>query len=262
MSNFRIGCQVLAWGGNRIINELGTVLSQAKEAGYEGVEIGTRFLLNVSSSELKSMLKEKDLILSGLHTGIGDLDRLSEEEIITNLVKALEFAREVGTQYLIVSGWRKDGKTKEDFLKESRVLREVGNKAKSYGMHIAYHNHDWEIRDDYKELRELLGLLEADIFSLAPDIGWVIKAGGDVFEFLESFISRIGYLHLRDLKDNDFVEFGRGKVDFRKFFDIVKQKGWSGWIVLEIVGPQDSPFPVPFKAVKEGREYFRKILNI
>ncbi|MGC8890807.1 MAG: sugar phosphate isomerase/epimerase family protein [bacterium] len=261
MSNFRIGCQVLTWGGDRIVNSLETVLSQAREAGYEGVEIGTRFLINVSPLRLKSTLKERGLVLSGLHTGLGDLDRLSEEEAITNLVRALEFAKEVETKYLVVSGWRKEGKTKEDFLKQARVLREVGNKAKSYGMCIAYHNHDWEIKDNYGELKELLNLLNPEIFSLAPDIGWVIKAGGEPSEFLETFLPRISYLHLRDLKNNDFVEFGKGTVDYHRFFNTLREKGWSGWVVLEIVGSQDSPFSDPFKVAKEGREYLKSILN-
>lgn len=262
MNNLKIGCQVLAWGGDRIVNNLEMVLSQAKEAGYEGVEIGTRFLFNVSSSSLKSILDTKRLVLSGLHTGIGDLERLSKEEAILNLVKALDFVNEIGTHHLIVSGWRKDGKTNEDFLKQADILREIGKRAKTYGIRIAYHNHDWEIKNDYKELRKLLELLEPDVFSLSPDIGWVIKAGGDPFKFLELFINRISYLHLRDLKDNDFVEFGKGDVNYQRFFDILKQKDWSGWLVLEIVGPQDSPFPDPFKAVREGREYIKNILGI
>ena len=270
MNNIKIGCQVLSWGSKRIINDLNTVLFEAKTANFEGIEIGTRFLGNLSPLTFKSLLEEKGLVLSGLHTGLGsinvsgfgDINQLGRDKLLSNFERAINFAKEVGTSNLIVSGWNKEEKSEEDFNLLVEILNEIGSMCKKNGITLCYHNHNWEIENGMYELKKLVDSLEPEIFSLAPDLGWVEKGGENSLKFIKSFISRIKYFHLRDISNGDFVELGKGRIDYINIFNFLRENNWQGWIVAEVVGPNDSPFPNPFESVSRARTYLKDILGI
>lgn len=50
---------------------------------------------------------------------------------------------------------------------------------------------------------------------------------------MRTYLDRIGYLHLKDVKCNKFVPVGRGEIDFKALFSILKEGGFDGWAVVE-----------------------------
>lgn len=64
-----IGCQTVIWGARRGGEYLTETLRGVAEAGYEGVEIGARFLDLEDHDRFRVLLNEHGLTLAGLRSG-------------------------------------------------------------------------------------------------------------------------------------------------------------------------------------------------
>jgi len=104
------------------------------------------------------------------------------------------------------------------------------------------------------------------------DVFWVRHGGRDPVTFLERFKNRIGYVHLKDLhylgpeprpagvldrEAVDFVELGRGEVDFPAIWDVLKPLNLP-WLVYE----QDRSTLPAGRAAAESRSYLSETIGI
>gem|GEM_PF-4159922 len=62
---------------------------------------------------------------------------------------------------------------------------------------LQYHNHYWEIENDYRELRYLVEHTDAARVSLLLDVGWVNRVNGNPAQAVALFRARIAAFHLR-----------------------------------------------------------------
>ena len=98
--------------------------------------------------------------------------------------------------------------------------------------------------------------------SLALDIGWVAKAGGDPKTFLINYFNRVKYLHLRDIKGEEFVELGKGTIEYPAIFQELKKRNFRGWAVVEIAKSGEEMVQDPFHSVSISRNYLRERIGI
>jgi sugar phosphate isomerase/epimerase len=120
---------------------------------------------------------------------------------------------------------------------------------------MVYHTHNWELADDLRELRYLMANTESEKISLALDIGWVQRAGFDPLKVIDEFYPRIGYLHIKDTRDDHWTEVGRGMVDFRAIFADLNQRGFFGWLTVE----RDEELENAFESAKISRDALRDL---
>jgi len=68
----------------------------------------------------------------------------------------------------------------------------------------------------------------------APDAGHIAKGGMDPVKVFRDSISQIRHVHYKDMdRDGNWVEMGRGIIDFRSLTSLLKEAGYQGWIMVE-----------------------------
>ncbi|MEW6357329.1 MAG: sugar phosphate isomerase/epimerase family protein [Planctomycetota bacterium] len=257
----RLGCQTITWDKERTEKRDYTVQAVAR-AGYEGVEIGARFLDLDHPQEFKRVLDENGVRLIAIHTGwnpfLGESGKGAGE-----IARAIAFAQVAKTPYLAMSG--KDDEAQ--LLAQVEGLNTLGEKCRENGMTFCYHNHWWEIRDRARLLAEIERRTDPDLVSFCPDIGWVRKVTPDVTDVLGIIESRIRLVHFKDYvadgldaKDNE-TEFGQGVLDFEGAFAFLRRLPVGElWVIAEQWKSTENHLP-PEESIQRNCEFLKTLIG-
>ncbi len=153
----------------------------------------------------------------------------------------LELATEVaeagaalGAERLIVSGGPARGDGQVDKTDEkAAALNALGERARSFGLGFAYHNHGPEVRGTEPEIEALLARTDASLVGLVLDAGHAFRAGVDVADFVARHAERLTGVHLRDFRNGQQVPLGEGDFPLPEVARALREKNWSGWVLAE-----------------------------
>lgn len=292
MAEIQIGMQANAWLREFPIAEnLDTVLREIAETGYSGVEIGYHFLAGgrfnairpggappagdsdvttiPDPAEVGALIADHGLKLAALHTGgTFHAEEIAREQTLPNLEVIAAFAESIGCPNVLISPAAKpEGpKTPQELEVQNRVFADACALFAAHGAHCFQHTHGPELEDDFREVRHILELDPAHI-SLAYDIANAARVIGPVgaVEFIDTFRSRIGYVHYKDCRpDGVLVEaIGEGAIDWHAVAGKLTSSDYSGWVVVEI---EPGHGMVTNRSVKEdatlSRECIRETLGV
>ena len=160
-----------------------------------------------------------------------------------------------------------DALTLDDWKWNADLFNKVGEEAKRAGLRFGYHNHHIEFREfgGVTAFDELLRRTDPGLVTIELDCGWVKVAGLDPAEFIARHASRVGLLHVKDVKAGPapstrfgppvpFAEVGRGSIDWRKVFEAAKKAG-----VKRDYVEQDTTERPPLEAIKISRDYLHDL---
>jgi sugar phosphate isomerase/epimerase len=246
----KVGVQTRPWGPDANRNHLSTVLAEARSAGFDGIEIGAQHLDISKPAEFRQLLADHELGVAAIHVGGEIYDPKSVDEAMKNLEKSIHFAATVGAPCLAFSGKISPHKSDEEYQNESDSLNRIGAMCRENGLVLAYHNHFWEIEDDYRQMRYLLGHTDPSFVSLCLDLGWVKRGGGNPAAAVREFLPRIAYLHVKDTTADQWKELGGGDVDLPAIKDAIKGHHFD-WCVNE----QDETQGPAVESVTISRRY-------
>jgi sugar phosphate isomerase/epimerase len=249
----KIGVQTRPWGPEMNGQNLPQVIADVAAAGYDGIEIGAQHLDLSQHDSLSRELTDHGLSVAGIHVGGEIYDPKSVREALDNLERTIGFAARVGAPFLPFSGRRKADKSEEELLHQADSLNRIGRMCREKGLTLCYHNHFWEIENDCAELHHLCDHTDPHLVSLCLDVGWVERAGHSPVDVARRFLDRVAYLHLKDTKDDEWMEVGQGTVDFPGLFDLIGGRDWQ-WLVVE----QDETRRSPLESARLSREYLEK----
>ncbi len=225
----RLACQTITWGEERVQKCEESVRAVAA-AGYDGVEIGARFLKLDAPQAFRALLDECGLRLVALHCGWHPFLDGPDKAPYDDLDTLLRFAQTTGTPFLVMSG---NAVQQREDIAAVEGLNDVAATCRDAGVTLCYHNHWWEIEDDARILREIIERTDPDLVAFCPDAGWVRKITADVVAVLELMAPRIRMVHFKDYvaagvppSDNE-TEFGEGIMDFQTVFE------WLGGLALD-----------------------------
>ncbi|RLF17473.1 MAG: hypothetical protein DRJ66_00680 [Thermoprotei archaeon] len=250
MRRLRVGAQLIIWG-KRVFQELPKILDVIATLNYEGIEASLEIISHYPNYE--ELLKERSLVLSGLHQGVGDMNTSK---------MALKVLKDLGGGYLIFSSPRPHMDFEKRCIEVAHFLNDVASIAKNYGVVVCYHNHDWEIADNGRGIKIILENTNPELVHLCMDTYWVKYGGLDPVTFMEENLDRIVYLHLKDGTEEDFrkrsfCELGRGIIDFESIIGLAR-RGNVEWLVVE----QDSTKISPEESMQISRNYLREKFNL
>lgn len=156
-------------------------------------------------------------------------------------------------------------------------LGRVAEEAARQGVAIVFHNHVATYVETEQEVSRLLDGTDPEQVGLCLDVGHLVYGGGDVTRVMERYGDRVRYVHLKDvdigvlnrcrreglgwhdaLRLGIFTEFGSGGVDFVEFFDALRARDYSGWIIVE----QDTTKKTPLESARLNREYLRWVIGV
>ena len=288
----KLGIAPIAWsnddmpelGGNTTLEQC---LSEASQAGYIGVESGGKF--PKKSSELLSKLNQFNLQLCSGWYGANLLKRSVKEEM-KNIQNQLKLFKDCNAPCIVFAevfgsiqgdpNKKLSTRPKMD-LEESKnyykKISEMGKYLEDEGMPLAYHHHMGTVIESQKDTERLLESTH-DSVKLTLDTGHMLFAQGDSKKILNGFYERVIHVHCKDIRKNvlekslkedlsfrsaflegAFTVPGDGCIDYKPLFDVLKEKNYSGWLVVE--AEQDPKKANPLEYAKIGYNYLTETLN-
>jgi inosose dehydratase len=279
----RIGINPLTWSNDDLPSlgadiTLETCLSEAKEAGFEGMELGHKFPRD--AAVLAPIMRAHGLdLISGWYSG-RLLERSVEEEY-REMEPHLALLEAMGSRVLIfaeVTGAvhgdptapisRRPALHPQALRQYDESLTLLAEHLLTKGMQLAYHHHIGTVIQTDHEIDELMAHT-GEAVALLLDTGHLTYAGGDPVAMAERHGRRIRHVHLKDvrrevLSDPQISELpflsavlrgvftvpGDGCVDYRGVLAELAAAKYSGWLVVE--AEQDPKVAHPLTYAKLG----------
>jgi sugar phosphate isomerase/epimerase len=246
-SVMKLSVTTFPWGKLDTPRKLSIVLSKIKEIGFEGVGLEYGLLPQALKDrpELIKPLVEKSGLENGGTFSPGALSRI-------------RWAKKSGTPLIWVSIY---GDKKLAVPKLKRFVET----ARAEGIAALLHN---ELRSAFQTSSEIERVMSSmKDLGLCLDTAHGVAAGLDIEATIDKYADRIKLIHLKDLRANlpmdeiifkrDFVDVGRGIINFQSILQKLKDVGYAGEVMLEIEALGDQ---TPEQSVEEGYNYIMKLL--
>lgn len=289
----KLGIAPIAWS-NDDLPELGgetsleTCLSEARFAGFTGIETGGKFPQD--PTVLGPILKAHDMKLcGGWFSGLlldGDIeaekDRIRAQLETFKVLGApcIVYGETAGT----IQGNRHAPLSIKRKLTEDQI-RVYGHKMTSFaewcseqGMQIAFHHHMAAPIETEEELDHMMKHSGKGL-SLLFDAGHMAFAGGDVLRVIDKYHDRISHVHAKDIRKSvidsldrskesfldavlkgAFTVPGDGSLDFEAIIKRLASYGYEGWFVVE--AEQDPRPNPPLKMAQIGHKELMRIMKV
>tara|TARA_X000001036_G_C20520039_1_gene741741 strand:- start:417 stop:1016 length:600 start_codon:yes stop_codon:yes gene_type:complete len=164
--------------------------------------------------------------------------------------------------------------SKDDWSKLTLRMNEIGKMMFDEGMPIAYHHHMGTVIETENETSRLMESTN-DYVKLLVDTGHMLFAQGNSIKLVKDFSDKLIHVHCKDIRkevldnslkndstfrqaflDGAFTVPGDGCIDYIPFLKALKEKNYSGWLVVE--AEQDPVKANPFEYAKIGYKYLSK----
>lgn len=233
-------------------------LTRISDAGYDGLELN-RFMVHPSSWMVRAMtkmagmptgnggkldwralVKESGLSVASLHCDLGSLEREADQVV----EEALGF----GTDRIVITGMYRFDYTGIDNVRNlARRLNDVGEKLRSKGVSLLYHNHNIEllkVGENMTAYDVLIDQTEPELVGYEFDSFWFTDGGADAKAWMRRLGSRMKMWHVTDrgarqsgpsmtpILKSTSVELGTGSMDLEGLLLIAGENGVED-VVLE-----------------------------
>lgn len=242
---------------------LDTVFSDLSHAGINGLELMEPNLRHDTSvATLNALIKKYNVKVSGSSYGVGFSmwDHDQHGVILKDINLIIPRLREVGGRTLGISvGGADHKKTEKELDAQAKILLKIRETCRANDIVANLHNHTYEVENDLHDLKGTLQRIPD--FKLGPDVNWLIRAGVDPVNFINTYGKQIVYLHLRDQYDNgEWTEYvGQGTTDFKAIALALKKHDFEGDVAIELAFPNDFEPENPLKEDwKMSKEYIQK----
>ncbi|PSW16283.1 myo-inositol catabolism protein [Photobacterium rosenbergii] len=265
----KIACAPCSWGVEN--SEQGgnpswaKVLVEAREAGYEGIELGPVGYFPEDPAILASSLRVRGMkVCAGnLHGDFSCPD--SKEKVLVKARRVIDLLSALGVDKLIImdrANAARDAyvghgviapRLKQEQLQAMiSTITEVAEMAAEKGVRTLLHPSSGGFVAFSDEIASVLNAIPAERLGLCLDIGHLFIDGMKPEEFIRRYANRLEHLHFKDvdgqqlhnaMRDrcgmtNAFSKgltrpLGEGSINFSNVFKVLKDIDYQGWIVVE-----------------------------
>ncbi len=268
MSSLRIAVQMYSVRDDANADFYGT-LKKIKEMGYDGVEFAGLYCN--SPKQIKEWCAELGLEPISAHVPFVDM--------LKDPMGVLRQYAEIGCKYVVVPYLIPEHRPgHENFTYVVEFINILCKAAKSLGMTMLYHNHDFEFTkiDGKYALDILYDTIPADLLQTELDTCWVNVGGEDPSDYIRKYSGRAPVVHLKDFdgeKSDDMYELigiekkasakttkfefrpvGKGKQNFPAILEASKAAG-ADWVVVE--QDQATMGLTPMESIKTSIDYLK-----
>ena len=279
----RIGINPLTWTNDDMPSlgdetPLEVCLAEARQAGYEGIEMGRKFPRR--AAELRPILERHGLVLVSGWYGAELLSRPAADEL-TAVTDHLELLADMGCEVMVlcetsgsIHGRRDVPLSRRPRLSDGRwtafgdALTAVAERILRRGVRMAYHHHMGTVIETEDEIDRLMACTGPAV-GLLLDTGHLVYAGGDPLAVARRHGARLVHVHCKDVRpevlararagDSSFLDAvlagvftvpGDGGVDFAALAGVLAEVGYAGWLVVE--AEQDPAVAHPLTYARKG----------
>lgn len=182
----------------------------------------------------------------------------------TVLKSHIETAATVGQKYFVIPALPTDIRTSgtlDDYKKMAVLFNQAGELCEKSGLKLAYHNHNFEYKDQGNGKTGfdiLLNETDPKLVGFELDIFWAVNAGLNPIEMFKKNPGRYKMFHVKDMDKNDkavFAEVGSGQIDFKSIFAASKTAGLD-----YIFAEQDLVKKDVYQSITESYNYIKNNL--
>ncbi len=286
----RIGANPIGWS-NDDMQEIGgwipleQCLSEAKAAGFEGMELGNKFPRN--ATKLRPILDAHGLVLVGGWYSTFLLERDAETEF-TESADHRKLLKAMGTSVFIVAectntihGTKTAPLSTRPVMTDAQWeifnarLTKFAELLHADGFQLVYHHHMGTVVQTPAEIDRMMQET-GDAVNLLLDTGHATWGGDDPVRLARVYKKRISHVHCKDVRlavkaesdknDWSFLDSvlagvytvpGDGSIDYVAVFK--ELKGYSGWVIVE--AEQDPEKAPPAIYAKMGCDNLKQFLK-
>jgi len=262
----RIGINPITWT-NDDVPELGgdtpleTCLSETRQAGYTGTELGGKFPRE--SKALAAVLQSYNLALvSGWYDG-----RICEkqvEEEFDAILPHLTLLRDLGAKHVVYADTsrgrhgaihhpisQRPQLAGDEWKAYGAKITRLAERFADFGVRMAFHHHMGTIIETDEEIGRLMAG-SGEAVGLLYDTGHCAFSGGDPESLLRRHVGRVVHVHCKDVRpqvlkraraaDMSFMDAvmegiftvpGDGVIDYATLLKLLADHGYAGWLVVE-----------------------------
>ncbi|WP_431025210.1 myo-inosose-2 dehydratase [Halomonas sp. H5] len=288
----RLGINPLTWTNDDMPSlggdtPLETCLSEGKQAGFSGFELGHKFPRD--PEVLGPILDNHGLsLVSGWYSS-ELLTRTAEEEIEA-IKPHLHLLKSLGATAMVfcevsrcVHGQRDVPLSHSPTMSEEEWqtfiprLNRVADYCQAQGVTIAYHHHLGTLIETPEEIDRLMAETTPSV-GLLLDSGHLVGAGGDPVAAQKQYAERIKHVHCKDIRrevledlrnrDLSFLEGvlggmftvpGDGFIDYVSLFKGLRDSDYQGWLVVE--AEQDPAVAHPLTYARLGHDNLQRFCD-
>ena len=252
-------------------------------AGFKGSEIGNKYPQDVNVLRHKLEVRGLQICNAWFSTLFTSQPyEVTEEAFLKHrdrlyalgarMIGASEQGNSIQGKPLNIFGPEKPEYTEEEWHKVCEGFNRLGKLAAEKGMKLTCHHHMGTGVQTVAEIDRFMAETDPRYVGLLFDSGHLTFAGIDPVPVLKKYISRVGHVHLKDVrlairdqaeregwsflqavKNGVFTVPGDGDVDFGPLFDILAENDYEGWVVVE--AEQDPAKANPFEYAVKARKY-------
>ena len=268
-----------------------TVLDQCAAAGYTGIELGPIGYMPEDPAILAPALAARELEIIGGVVFRPFHDPAKWDEVMDASVRTCKALVAHGAKHLVLidsisprrapTAGRADEAEQMDkaewtaFRDRIATIARMGTE--DYGLTVGIHAHAAGFMDFEPELERLLDEVDESFLKICFDTGHHSYAGFDPVAFMDRHMSRISYMHFKDIDAGVKVDVVANRTDFYKAcgqgifcnlgkgdvnFPAVRQRllnaGYEGWCTVEQDCDPSVP-GTPLEDARANREYLQSI---
>ena len=228
----KLGIAPIAWS-NDDMPELGgdtsleTCLSEAREAGFTGIESGGKF--PKTSKELLPILNKHNINLCSGWYGANLLKRTVKDEM-ENIRTQLDLFKDCNAPCIVFAEVtnsiqadeskplsKRPKLDKDDWKKFCEKINEVGKRLEDENMPLAYHHHMGTVIQSHEDTERLMNETN-DTVKLTIDTGHMLFAGGNSLKIIRDFKEKIAHVHCKDMREKVLKKSLSEDLSFRHAF--------------------------------------------
>lgn len=242
------------------------VLRECAAAGYSGIELGPVGFMPEDPGILGEALAQEGLTLIGGVVFRPFHDAGAWDEVMDGAVRTCRSLVAHGAKHLVLidsisprrapTAGRPDEAEQMDEAEwaafRDRIATVAKMGAEDYGLTVSIHAHAGGFIDFEPELERLLDETDAGTLKICLDTGHHVYAGYDPVAFMKRHMSRISYMHFKDIDpavkatvvenrtgfydacgQGIFCNLGDGAVDFEAVRSLLVGAGFEGWCTVE-----------------------------
>lgn len=289
----KIGINPISWSNDDLPSlggetPLSTALSEGREIGYQGFELGNKFPKDPSA--LRELMAGYQLdVVSGWYSG--RLASRSVEEEIASVESHLNLLAENGCKVMVygevadaIQGERTVPLYKRPHFANDDAFKRYGERLTAFGKHLltrgvrlAYHHHMGAYVESPDDIDRIMAYTGEDV-GLLFDSGHAYFGGGDPLSILGKHIDRICHVHCKDVRpsiirharnrqwsfldsvlNGVFTVPGDGAIDFAGIIELLHKHGYKGWLIVE--AEQDPAVAPSYEYASLGYRTLRNLVD-
>ena len=215
----------------------------------------------MDAKAFRALLSDNNLTTSSGHYDLNKFVSAPIDDLTRYVDRCIEGARALGHEYITWPWLDEQSRTIEKFKVVAERLNVIGAQIRKAGLHVAYHNHDFEFVEQQGQIGYdiITRDTDPDLVKLQMDLYWIARASPlTPHQWFTKYPGRFVMWHVKDMHkvSRDYTELGNGTIDFKIIWPDTALAGMKHYFV-----EQGGNFTHdPFRSVADSAAYVRNVL--